>query len=135
MISLATKVMNVISVITKFNNCIACRNIKLSFVLIILMIVLTVNMTYSVLLLIEKMKLEWNSYIIINKTQISSFSTIKHSGVLLTTLNMIEVNVSMLIIGRIIEEDHINININLYHVLIGILIILSPNIKKNVSSI
>jgi hypothetical protein len=43
---------------------------------------------------------------------------------------MTEVNVYMLTIGKIIEEDLHNINMNQYLVLIGIPIILSQNINK-----
>jgi hypothetical protein len=43
---------------------------------------------------------------------------------------MIEVNVYMLIIGKIIEEDLHNINMNQYLVQTGTLIILSQNINN-----
>lgn len=53
-----------------------------------------------------------------------------YSGVHLTILNTTEVNAITHIIGKITEEDLMNISISLYLVVTGILTTLLLNIKK-----
>lgn len=115
----APMVMNVLIPIRELNNFISTKLIKRNFALTILLTSKSASMGIFVHSPIMKIKLESNLYTIMSLMKISTCFIIRLSFAHLIWLNMIKPYVFMLIIYKTIEEIHLIISMNLFHVLTG----------------
>lgn len=118
--------------IIELNSYIDQINIKPNSAHFIRIISINVNMDSIALLHILNLIYSLNLFIIMNSILISSFFIIKLPGALLISHNMIKHSVSMHITGKISEEILKSLNMEIYHVHIGNLLILLSSMMKDV---